>query len=98
MKSTSVLHVPYKQLPPEAAEIFFIFTLSASARYQPLLIRDSSRVWRELTDLALDPAQHFEGFRLSLLPSLLVSLAMLVRAMNCYAAAQIPSWAQAPAI
>jgi hypothetical protein len=29
MKSTSVLHVPYKQLPPEATELFFIFTLGA---------------------------------------------------------------------
>jgi hypothetical protein len=51
---------------------------------EPLLIRDSSRVWRKLNDLALDLAQHSAGFRRSLLPSLLVSLAMLVRAMNCY--------------
>jgi hypothetical protein len=29
MKSTSVLHLTYKQLPPEAAELFFIFTLGA---------------------------------------------------------------------
>jgi hypothetical protein len=29
MKSTIVLHLTYKQLPPEAAELFFIFTLGA---------------------------------------------------------------------
>jgi Fic family protein len=51
---------------------------------EPLLVRDSSRRWRELTDLALDLAQHSAGFRRSLPPSLLVSLATLVRAMNCY--------------
>ena len=37
-----------------------------------------------LTDLALDLAQKSAGFRRSLPPSLLASLADLVRAMNCY--------------
>jgi len=37
-----------------------------------------------LTDLALDLAQKSAGFRRSLPPTLLASLADLVRAMNCY--------------
>ena len=51
---------------------------------EPLLITDSSRYRGPLTDLALDLAQKSAGFRRSLPPSLLASLADLVRAMNCY--------------
>jgi Fic family protein len=51
---------------------------------EPLLIRDGAPPWRELTDMALDLAQRSSGFRRSLPPSLLTSLATLVRAMNCY--------------
>jgi hypothetical protein len=51
---------------------------------EPLLITDSSRYRGPLTDLALDLAQKSAGFRRSLPPALLASLADLVRAMNCY--------------
>jgi Fic family protein len=51
---------------------------------EPLLISEGSRHRSALTDLALDLAQKSSGFRRSLPESLLVSLADLVRAMNCY--------------
>src|SRR5271167_1913873 len=51
---------------------------------EPLLIGDSSRHRAGLTDLALELAQRSTGFRRSLPESLLVSLAGLVRSMNCY--------------
>lgn len=51
---------------------------------EPLLISDSSRHRGPLTDLALDLTQKSAGFRRGLPPSLLTSLADLVRAMNCY--------------
>ena len=51
---------------------------------EPLLLGDDSRHRRALTDLALDLTQKAAGFRRSLPPSLLTSLADLVRAMNCY--------------
>ena len=51
---------------------------------EPLLIADDSRHGGMLTDLALDLARKSAGFRRSLPPSLLSSLAELVRAMNCY--------------
>src|SRR6266566_6574701 len=51
---------------------------------EPLLIGDGSPHRGALTDLALDLAQKSAGFRRSLPPSLLASLADLVRAMNCY--------------
>src|SRR3984885_9563663 len=51
---------------------------------EPLLIGESSRHRPALTDLALELAQRSAGFRRSLPESLLVSLAGLVRSMNCY--------------
>lgn len=51
---------------------------------EPLLIGSDSRHRGPLTDLALDLTQKSAGFRRSLPPSLLSSLANLVRAMNCY--------------
>src|SRR3989449_3388426 len=51
---------------------------------EPLLIGDVSPHRGALTDLALDLAQKSAGLRRSLPPSLLASLADLVRAMNCY--------------
>ncbi len=51
---------------------------------EPLLIGQDSRHRGELTNLALELAQKSSGFRRSLPESLLVSLADLVRAMNCY--------------
>src|SRR6266852_45174 len=50
----------------------------------PLLISDGSRHRGGFTDLAFDLTQKSAGFRRSLPPSLLVSLASLVRVMNCY--------------
>ena len=51
---------------------------------EPLLIGGGSRHRPALTDLALDLTQKSAGFRRSLPPSLLASLADLVRSMNCY--------------
>jgi len=51
---------------------------------EPLLIGDNSRHRGEITDLALELTQKAAGLRRSLPPSLLASLADLVRAMNCY--------------
>jgi len=51
---------------------------------EPLLIGSDSRHREALTDLALDLAQQSAGFRHSISPLLLTSLADLVRAMNCY--------------
>jgi Fic family protein len=51
---------------------------------EPLLLGEGCRHRGALTDLALDLAQKSSGFRRSLPESLLVSLADLVRAMNCY--------------
>ena len=51
---------------------------------EPLVIGDGSRRRAALTDLAFDLTQKSAGFRRSLPPSLLTSLADLVRAMNCY--------------
>jgi Fic family protein len=54
------------------------------ALMEPLVLGEGSRHRAELTDLALELAQRSAGFRRSLPESLLSSLAMLVRAMNCY--------------
>ena len=51
---------------------------------EPFLIGEGTRHRNALTDLALELAQKSAGFRHSLPPSLLASLAALVRAMNCY--------------
>src|SRR6202451_2575064 len=51
---------------------------------EPLLIGDASRHRARLTDLARKLAQRSAGFRRSLPESLLISLAGLVRSMNCY--------------
>ena len=51
---------------------------------EPLLIGEGSRHRGALTDLAIELAQKAAGFKSSLPPSLLTSLAALVRAMNCY--------------
>ena len=51
---------------------------------EPLLLGDRSRHRGQLTDLALELSRKSAGFRRSLPPSLSMSLADLVRAMNCY--------------
>jgi hypothetical protein len=51
---------------------------------EPLLLGETSPHRAGLTDLALELAQKSAGFRHSLPPSLLPSLADLVRSMNCY--------------
>ena len=56
----------------------------STALMEPLLIGESSAHRAGLTDLALELAQKSAGFRRSLPDSLLMSLADLVRAMNCY--------------
>jgi Fic family protein len=55
-----------------------------TSEMDPLLIGVGSRHRGVLTDLAFDLTQKSAGFRGSLPPSLLTSLATLVRAMNCY--------------
>jgi hypothetical protein len=52
------------------------------SRMEPLLV--GARHREQLTDLALDLTQKSAGFRASLPPGILASLAGLVRAMNCY--------------
>jgi Fic family protein len=56
----------------------------ATALMEPLLIEQASRHRAGLTDLALELGQRSAGFHRSLPASLLVSLADLVRTMNCY--------------
>jgi len=51
---------------------------------EPLCITEGSPHRADLTDLTLELALRSEGFRRSLPPSLVASLATLVRAMNCY--------------
>ena len=51
---------------------------------EPLLIGGGSKHRPELTDLAVELAAKSAGFRRSLPDSLTISLANLVRAMNCY--------------
>ena len=51
---------------------------------EPLAIGEGSRFCSPLSDLALALAAKSEGFRRSLPPGLLRSLATLVRSMNCY--------------
>ena len=51
---------------------------------EPLLISEASRNRAGLPDLALELAQRSAGFRRSLPPTRLDSLATLVRTMNCY--------------
>jgi Fic family protein len=51
---------------------------------EPLVIGGGSAHRAALTDLALDLVQKSAGFRRSLPPALLTSLAGMVRAMNCY--------------
>ncbi len=51
---------------------------------EPLLISESSRQRRALTDLAVELVAHSAGFRRSLPEGVLTALADLVRAMNCY--------------
>jgi Fic family protein len=56
----------------------------AVAIMEPLLIAEGSRHRSELNDLTLELAQRSAGFRRSLPESLVISLAALVRSMNCY--------------
>jgi Fic family protein len=51
---------------------------------EPLLLGEDCRLRGALADLALDLAQKSAGFHRSLPPSILASLADLVRSMNCY--------------
>ena len=56
----------------------------AVSRMEPLLIGGDSRHRGVLADLAVELARKAAGFRRSLPPSLVTSLADLVRSMNCY--------------
>lgn len=56
----------------------------SAALMEPFLISETARNRAGLPDLALELAQKSAGFRRSLPPSLLESLATLVRTMNCY--------------
>lgn len=67
---------PAKSMPSDRGEPI--------ALMEPLVIAEGSRHRAALSDLAFDLAQRSAGFRRSLPPSLLASLADLVRAMNCY--------------
>lgn len=54
------------------------------ALMEPMRVPEGSRHRPRLNDLALDLAAQASGFRRSLPPLVLASLAELVRAMNCY--------------
>ena len=54
------------------------------AMMEPMRLPEGSRHRPRLNDLALDLAAQASGFRRSLPPLVLASLAELVRAMNCY--------------
>jgi Fic family protein len=56
----------------------------ATSMMEPLVLGGDSRFREELTDLALELARKSDSFRSSLPPSILASLATLVRSMNCY--------------
>src|SRR5277367_4222400 len=73
-----------KKEPDIKADIKPVSDRSESIVLMEPLIEESSKYRGELTDLALTLAQHSAGFRRSLPPFLLTSLADLVRAMNCY--------------
>lgn len=51
---------------------------------EPVVLGDGCRARSALTDLAVELAQKSAGFRRSLTPSMVASLANLVRSMNCY--------------
>src|SRR6266851_3314660 len=68
----------------EAATKAAIDRGESTAEMEPLLISESARNRAGLPDLALELAQRTAGFRHSLLPGLLESIATLVRTMNCY--------------
>lgn len=51
---------------------------------EPMILGEESRARHALADLALDLAQKSAGFRRSVPPAILGSLATLVRSMNCY--------------
>lgn len=51
---------------------------------EPMLVGEGFRFRPELTDLAIDLAARAAGFRRSIPEGVLVALAHLVRAMNCY--------------
>ncbi len=55
-----------------------------TALMEPLLISEARQRQAGLPDLALELAQKSAGLRRSLPPSLVLSLASLVRTMNCY--------------
>src|SRR5437667_135911 len=54
------------------------------ALMEPLVLGEGCRDRGTITDLAVELAQKTAGFRRSLPPSLMASLADLVRSMNCY--------------
>lgn len=55
-----------------------------SPSMEPLLIGQTSRHRGELMEIAVELVQRAAGFRRSLSPSMVESLAELVRSMNCY--------------
>ncbi len=56
----------------------------APSMMEPLLVRETTRPWKKLADLALDLAAKSSGFQRSLPPGISAALAHLVRSMNCY--------------
>ena len=66
------------------ADILTVHRDELPSLMEPLLIGEGSRHRGELTDLAIELTHKSAGFCRSLPPSVLASLADLVRAMNCY--------------
>ena len=68
--------VPAKSAPKDRGE--------PVSKMEPLLLAEGSRHRPALTDLSVELAAKASGFRRSLPSGVLVALAHLVRAMNCY--------------
>ena len=82
--------LPAKSSPKSAARSAAARTPLAAdrgepiGRMEPLLIAEGSRHRQALSDMAFELAAKSAGFKRSLPPGLLNTLADLVRAMNCY--------------
>ena len=72
------------QADTEAAEKAAMDGGEAVSQMEPLLIGEGSPHRTRLTDLAVELVARASGFRRSLPDGILISLAELVRSMNCY--------------
>ncbi|MEX0902777.1 MAG: Fic family protein [Pseudohongiellaceae bacterium] len=76
MSENKVDNLPDRKAAEDRGEDTFLM--------EPLLIREDARGREELVDMALDLASRSAAFRSSLPEGVMMALADLVRAMNCY--------------